>query len=262
MQSAEPAPRPRPCPSPAALSVSISANRLQTERARRWVNAIGALPGAQATLPARPPPSTVRTSRPAPRRPPRAFSAPPAAPERHAADPSPSPSSSSSPSPSPSPRPTAWRGEAGPGRAGRAHGTRDPFAAGHVSAPCARDRTRCAKEAQAGMRRARVPASLKGRGNKCPGRLLVLLDVAQTRAEGRGQPAAPGQVTAPGNLGLGVSKPRLLGARGSGRMREALGVPRKIPRAAGAVSTYKFRPSRARHYLCFFPTDVRLFWAP
>lgn len=36
------------------------------------------------------------------------------------------------------------------------------------------------------MRRARVPASLKGRGNKCPGRLLVLLDVAQTRAEGRG----------------------------------------------------------------------------
>lgn len=206
LQSAEPAPRPRPCPSPAALSVSISANRLQTERARRWVNAIGALPGAQATLPARPPPSTVRTSRPAPRRPPRAFSAPPAAPERHAAE----------PSPSPSPRPTAWRGEAGPGRAGRAHGTRDPVAAGHVSAPCAQDRTRCAKEAQAGMRRARVPASLKGRGNKCPGRLLVLLDVAQTQAEDRGQPAAPGQVTAPGNLCLGVSKPSLLGQEGAG----------------------------------------------
>ena len=45
------------------------------------------------------------------------------------------------------------------------------------------------------MRRARVPASLKGRGNKCPGRLLVLLDVAQTRAEGRGQPAAPGKIS-------------------------------------------------------------------
>lgn len=63
------------------------------------------------------------------------------------------------------------------------------------------------------MRRARVPASLKGRGNKCPGRLLVLLDVAQTRAEGRGQPAAPGQVTTPGNLCLGVSKPRLFGGK-------------------------------------------------
>lgn len=47
-------------------------------------------------------------------------------------------------------------------------------------------------------------------------------------------------------------------------MREALGVPGTIPRAAGAVSTYKFRPSRARHYLCFqiFPTEARLFWAP
>lgn len=65
-------PPPSPCRAPApahpvALSLSISANRLQTERARRWVNAIGALPGAQATLPARPPPG--QTSQPAPRRP-------------------------------------------------------------------------------------------------------------------------------------------------------------------------------------------------
>lgn len=207
--SPEPAPRSRPCPSPAALSVSISANRLQTERARRWVNAIGALPGAQATLPARPPPGSVRTSQPAPRRPPRAFSAPQAAPERHAAE------------PSPSPRPTARRGEArrgeaGPEQASRAHGSRDPVAAEHVSAPCARNRARCAGEAQVGMRRGRVPVSLKYRSNKCPGRTLGLSDVAQTRAEGRGQPAAPGRVTALGNLCLDVSKLRRLGTRESG----------------------------------------------
>lgn len=97
--SPEPASRPRPCPSPAALSVSISAKGLQTERDRRWVNAIGALPGAQATLPARPPPVAVRTNQPAPTgRPTLAFRAPRAAPERHASEPSPSPS------------PTAWGG--------------------------------------------------------------------------------------------------------------------------------------------------------
>lgn len=144
-------PRPHPCPSPAALSLSISANRLQTERARRWVNAIGALPGAQATLPARPPPGAARTSQPAPRRPPHASSAPWAAPERHAAE----------PSSSLRPHSLARRGGS---PAGRAQGIRDPTAAGHVSAPCARDPARWAKEAEAEACRARVTATLKCRG--------------------------------------------------------------------------------------------------
>lgn len=130
----EPTPRPRPCRSPVALSLCISANRLQTERPRRWVNAIGALPGAQATLPARPPPGAARTSQPAPRRPPRASSAPWAAPERHAAEPGPSP---------------ARRGGS---RAGRAHGPRDPIAAARVSPPCARDAARGPGEARAETR--------------------------------------------------------------------------------------------------------------
>lgn len=75
--------------SPATLSVCISANRLQTERAGRGANAIGALPGAQATLPGRPPPGAARASQPASCLPPRARSAPRAPPECHAAEPSP-----------------------------------------------------------------------------------------------------------------------------------------------------------------------------
>lgn len=124
-----------------------------------------------------------------------------------------------SPAPARAPQPgEARRGEARRvrSRQGRAHGSRDPVAAERVSAPCARNRARCAGEAQVGMRRGRVPASLKCRGNKCPGRLLGLSDVAQTRAEGRGQPAAPGRVTALGNLCLDVSKLRRLGTRESG----------------------------------------------
>lgn len=82
---------PPPLPVPATLSVCISANRLQTERAGRGANAIGALPGAQATLPGRPPPGAARASQPASCRPPRPRSAPGAPPECHAAEPSPNP---------------------------------------------------------------------------------------------------------------------------------------------------------------------------
>lgn len=147
----EPESRPHPYPSSVALSLSISANGLQTERARRWVNAIGALPGAQATLPARLPPGAARTSQPAPRRPPHASSALWAAPERHAAE----------PSSSRRPHSLARRGGS---PVGRAQGTRDPTSAGQVSTPCARDPASWAEEAQAEACRARVTAILKCRG--------------------------------------------------------------------------------------------------
>lgn len=145
----EPAPRPRPRPAPAALSVSISVNRLQTERARRWVNAIGALPGAQATLPARPPPRAAEPASPRP----------PAAPRLQR-------SSRSTRAPrggaQPQPAPHSGRRRGG-SRTGRAPGTHDPVAAQHVSVPCAGDLARCAGEARAESRGAPVPVSLKCR---------------------------------------------------------------------------------------------------
>lgn len=106
---------PPPLPVPATLSVCISANRLQTERAGRGANAIGALPGAQATLPGRPPPGAARASQPASCRPPRPRSAP-------------------------GPRLSATRRSPAPAPAG----ARDPRAVRHVSALCARGTGKCA----------------------------------------------------------------------------------------------------------------------
>ena len=134
---------PRRAPAPAhsrLLSLSISANRLQTERARRCVNAIGALPGGAGYITS---PAQVRRGQNQP------TGAPPATPcLQHSSGCARTPRGGTWPQPAP--HSLARRGGS---RAGRAHGIRDPVAAGHVSAPCVRDPARWAGETQAGARR-------------------------------------------------------------------------------------------------------------
>lgn len=83
-----------------------------------------------------------------------------------------------------------------------------------------------------------------------PGRLLGLLEVAQTRAGATGsQPhraGSPPWVTALGNLCRGVSKPRRLDPRGSGHTREALPGPRPdLREGRGCLRLQVSSPSRA-----------------
>lgn len=79
------------------------------------------------------------------------------------------------------------------------------------------------------------------------------------RAGGQGAANGTGRVTALGNLRLRVSQPSHLGARGSGRMREALWGPGPDPQSRQGWSPTLSSVSVPRHYLCFqiLPTDAR-----
>lgn len=226
----EPAPRPRPCPAPTALSVPISANRLQTERARRGLNAIGALPGAQATLPARPPPGAARPGSPRPAGRP----APPAL---------------------LGPRPSATRRSPAPARAAQPaaarRGTRDRGAAGHLSAPCAPPGR--GVPGRPWLRAQRESGSeFEVQKGECPGRLPGLLEAAPIRAGGQGAANGTGRVPAPGK-----SQPLRVPAPPSGGERERANEGRAAWSRAGptgrtgAVSTSQFCLSSTLPYHCF-----------
>jgi hypothetical protein len=108
------------------------------------------------------------------------------------------------------------------------------------------------------------PQELEYQAFKCPGRILGLLEMAQTPLSwGGGSKLHPALSPPRGNFCLCVSKPSGLGAGKSGRKREsAAGSSARPTGLSEEVSTSKFCPSErvTTSVSKFFQQTRSLFW--